>query len=249
MNSSIPFFMVESKSVEKINTIKKVSKFEEKKLGKKEAFLMTFIREAGKASLKTKIGNIKIPIQSVIRKPIPHIDLSFSKQIVPMKKKSYDIKMIKPLKKLPVLPRLVEKHKLPLLSEKKYLEKGLVEERIIEKEGKTFFKPLENVKLKKYGILNPLIADEQIKRINCIDLEVFVDVDSYKNISTGLKFKNVKEMNNLIKKFSRIAKQKISEDNPILNAKINEEFKINANLGTDYIPGSITLVRINSNQL
>ena len=255
MRSSIPFFMIESKPVEKIKTIRKISKFEEKKLERKEIFLMTFVRELGKSSMKINKHSIKVPIKSIIREPIPHRDLSFSKKLVPMKKKSYDNRIIKSLKQSSPLLKIEQKlpklsgkkHELPILP-KKHLEKVSDKKRINEQDGKTFFKPLEHTKLKKYGIFNSLIADERVKKINCLKLEIFVDIGSNKNIPTGLKFKDIKEMNKLIKKFSKITKQKISEDSPILNTEIEEGFKINANLGTNYIPGNLTLVRINSNR-
>jgi hypothetical protein len=228
---------------------------------KKEEFerrdlLKNFMMEAGKTSLERK-NKIKVPIQAVVREPIKKFDLDFSNLLPKHPSIVEDDKKRSLNKALPILPekpricRLDTKRagnlneglqvkKLPKLTDKKI---DITKSRIFERNGELYYQPINNVKFKKYGNIDPLIFDKDVMRIVCIDNKIFVDYKNHKHISTDLEFKKQKDVNKLIKKFAKETNTKISKDQPILNSKLPEGFIVHANYGTKFVPASFVLVR------
>lgn len=245
LKSNKIFFLREFKPSQSIEPIDKIS--QRKFSSEQVLFLRNFVKEIGKSSLRRRQPIlIKKPIQEkVVDKDIEFVKVlpKFKPKPVKRFEKKLPVLMNKKveIKKLPVL----EKKSLPIVEEKKKLPElstKISEERIYSENNITYYKPIKNIKSKQYGIITPLMADKEIKRISFDGTDIKVDYKNYKGIDIDLKFKNSKFVNKLIKNFAKEAGIEVSEENPILDIKIFG-FKIHANYGTKYVSPNFVLIR------
>ncbi|MBT3690619.1 hypothetical protein HOG16_00025 [Candidatus Woesearchaeota archaeon] len=235
-------------------------------------FLKNFIGEIGKASMKGNSTSLKIPIQVVVKEEVKVDRRDFSKLFPEPKKyekpvtkpKFYDEPVMKVevpkvvVKRLPYLPPKVQKHvpskvqkhvtpkikpKL-VLQDRKNMDMSLLKKRIYKKEGVYYYRPIDEGYDKKYGRIDALIADKDILRISCVDFVVKVDHRYRKNLPTGFKFTKSKDVNKILKKLAEDAGVSISDDNPLLDARIYEGFRVHANYGTDFIEPNFEMTRV-----
>ena len=244
---------------------------EEVKVDKKVIFLRSFIYSLGNASLR-KRNNVKIPIQTISREPISKIRFGLDRILPSFRPKPADNrrrfqKTVQPLfekgnpnlhvpeaprrelPKLQIKPKLgryvgelsgTEKKKQVILNEVRRPDTKLY-----HSAGKVFYKPKQASLLKEYGVLAPLILDREVLKIGCIDLEVFVDYRDNKNVPTGLKFKDEKEINKVIKILGEQAGIKVTKGDLVIDARIPEGFRIHGNFGNKFTPASFIMVREN----
>ncbi len=220
-------------------------------------FLKGLIHELGIASVREENSpSLKVPIQSIIREEVKDSDLDFS-DIVPQKEASlsdsgfYESDMFTETrtfeKTLPPLPDKKEK-KLPELLAKKVVEnikeeKTHTPSKIYSSGGIKYYRPMKTP-FKKYGIIDPLIADKEVTKIRCIDLIIRVDLKGHKNLRTGLKFNKAKAVNKIINKISKAVGLDITEEEPLLDFEMSEGFRIHGNYGTDFIAPTFEMVRL-----
>jgi hypothetical protein len=215
---------------------REVKKLEEVHLGK-VLFLRSFIVNLGISSLKKK-GQIKVPIQSVIRKPIGKGNLHFARKLQHFRPKPVEEEP-RFKKELPVLE---SRRKLPM---KRSYQIGGDDTRTTRDGNELYYNPLEKVKFKKYGKkIDSLFVDTGISKISTLGKEIFVDYRGHRGIFTGLRFKNQKEINRLIKRFAKESNVKISHKQPVLNSRLPEGFEVHANYGTEFVPARFTLIRL-----
>ncbi len=240
----------------------------EVKVNEKVIFLRSFIHSLGNASLK-RHNKVKIPIQTIDRSPIKKGILKvgnilpsfkprpvtkrkrFQKTVQPLfEKGNPNLKVPKrELPKLQIKPKLgryvgelsgTERKKQAILNEVRHPDT-----RLYHSAGKVTYKPKQASLLKEYGILAPLILDREIMKISSMDLEVFVDYRDNKNVSTGLKFKDEKEINKVIKTLGEQAGMTITKGDLVVDVRIPGGFRIHGNFGNKFTPASFVMIREN----
>ncbi len=239
MKTKKTYFMHED-YVEDIRPVSHVS-IDEKKI----SFLKSFINEIGIISSKES-PSVKVPIQSVLREKIKN-GFDFS-DVVPKQESSfYESKALPelPNKTLPTLENKRPRRTVDLVPQKEIEEK--IEKkpsgRVYSKEGVLYYKP-GKTSFKKYGIIDPLIADKEVTRIRCVDLIIRVDYREHKNLHTGLSFKKANDINKLLKKIAKEAGYDVSEEESLLDFDMPEGFSLHGNYGTDFIDPNFVLERI-----
>ena len=241
----------------------------EVRVDEKIIFLRSFIYSLGRSSLR-KRSNIRIPIQTINREPISESILKVGNILPsfkpkPMARKNYFHKTVQPLfekgnpslkvSKAPkrALPKLQHRPKLGKyvgdLSDSEKKKQVILNEvrqpdtRLYHSSGQVHYKPKQASLLKEYGVIAPLILDREILKISCIDLEVFVDYRDNKNVSTGLRFKDEKEINKVIKVLGEQAGMKITKGDLVIDVKIPEGFRVHGNFGNKFTPANFVMVR------
>ena len=251
-----PLFIYDPLLKEAEQLYEDVSKEVDKVHDPKAIFLKKFTLALIDAAGPRKLKDIKLELPEKneldIKPTIRHLkELSYGQNSrlstmpvkTPIEKKDF---LTKP--KIKTLPVLKDKHiqikKVhPIhnpLPKKEHYSKTI--ETPIHSEGyKIKFKP----KKEKFGKLDSLLMDKSIKSIHCLgpEKEIEVVINNQKE-KTQIKFNSDKEINNLIKLFAKQLKKKISEQEPILEGNLNEDMKIQAVYGTDFINPRFVLKRV-----
>ncbi len=258
MESKKTFFMYESH----ISNVKPIRKHNIR--DERVNFLKSFINEVGMVSMRQHPTSLKIPIQVMIKKKIKKDVVDFSEVFPePIKYEKpvthpnyYDRSVLKVNapevveKRLPYLPSKIKKPVAPkvkpkvVIHDRKKMDLSPLKKRIYQKEGVFYYRPIEKGYEKKYGLIDSLIADKDILRITCFDFVLKVDHKFRKNLPTGLKFNKSKDVNKILKKLAEDAGVSISGDEPLLDARVYEGFRVHANYGTDFIEPNFEMIRL-----
>lgn len=179
-----------------------------------------------------KIPKIEVP--KVIKKRLPYLPPKVKpKEIVKVKPQTIKVKPVKKVEKKKAIPAF-----------NRNVDLSLLKKRVYQKDGKLYYRPIEKGYEKKYGEIDPLIFDRNIIRITCFDYVLKVDNGYKKGLLTEIKFKKSKEVNRIMKKLAEDAGVVISEEEPLLDARIYEGFRVHGNYGTDFIEPSFEMVRL-----
>jgi len=121
----------------------------------------------------------------------------------------------------------------------------------IAKKNNVDFKNLDFIKLRyylikhlvKFGLIDPLLYDPKISKIICdgpgLKIEIIHD---NQELITNLEYNTPKQLNQFLKKIAEKTKQKLTEDEPTLEAEI-DNFSFRATLGTEDIPSKYVMER------
>ncbi len=96
-----------------------------------------------------------------------------------------------------------------------------------------------------YGLIDPLLDDEQLEEIMIIGPKrpVFVFHRKYEMMKTNLVFYEDKDIKNLIDKMARTIGRRIDIQNPILDARLPDGSRVNATIAPSSIDGSTLTLR------
>jgi len=94
-----------------------------------------------------------------------------------------------------------------------------------------------------FSKIDPLLHDLNIKSIICegINKPIYIDYQN-ERMETNIVFNTTEELNFIVYKFAEKTNERISEINPILNARYNE-FRIQANLGLGVVSSRFVIKR------
>jgi|GEM_PF-3239619 len=95
----------------------------------------------------------------------------------------------------------------------------------------------------KFGVLSPFFEDPEIHEVLCSgpDQLVQISFDTHTFLQTNLRF-SVEEMNSLITQIAKELQQPLTQEHPFLQGTY-EQFTVQANLGTDYVPPKFLFMR------
>lgn len=226
------------------NPLREEIKFEVKEVDDKVDFLRMFVKAVGRASLRR---HVKIPIQVIKRAEIPKVKYNLARVALPKVdtfNRYYDTKVSKVKKSLPFLEEK-KKVKREEFVERVVKKKEMVvekDDRIYERGGEKFYRIPSFAGKEHYRFVDPFLTDSYLDEIRVENNEVLVKYKS-KIFRTGLKFKDSKEVNNLLRKLGKVVGLKVSEREPMLNFSVPEGFKIYGNYGTKYAKPRVIFVR------
>ena len=218
------------------NPLREEVHFETREFDEKVDFLKVFVKAVGRASLRR---HIKIPIQAVRREEIPKVKYTNLARValprVNTFNRYYDSNVSKVKKRLPFLENK-QKIRREDFVERVVKKKETIfekDERIYERDGDRFYRIPSFAGKERYKFVDPFLMDSKLEEIRVENNEVFVKYKS-KIFRTGLKFKDSKEVNKLLRYIGKVVGVKVSEREPMLNFTIPEGFRIFGNYGTKY---------------
>ncbi|MDP3917010.1 MAG: hypothetical protein Q8Q42_01865 [Nanoarchaeota archaeon] len=92
-----------------------------------------------------------------------------------------------------------------------------------------------------FGLIDPLLHDSEITKITCDGPNLKIKITrGGEEYITNLEFKGRQQLDQFIKLIAKKSSQKISDNNPVLEANF-ENFRISATLGTEDIPSRFIL--------
>jgi hypothetical protein len=96
----------------------------------------------------------------------------------------------------------------------------------------------------KYGMLSPLIEDNDVNEIVCESAEnpISVNYKGQYDMKTNLKFESEKELKEIIQFLATKANQKVSAETPFLNVNFNN-FSLSANYGNEFIKPKFVIIK------
>ncbi len=99
--------------------------------------------------------------------------------------------------------------------------------------------------LAAFGVIEPFLHDKSIQKIICEreNSEITIIRENSK-FKTNIFFRTKEEINNIVRDFAEKTFQKVSEEDPILDATF-KDFRIHATLGTDILPARFIMIRQN----
>jgi len=223
------------------NPLKDEVKFEAREVDEKVDFLKTFVKAVGRASLRR---HVKVPIQVVKRDKIPKVRYNLARVSLPKIdnfNRYYDSNVSKVKKRLPFLEKkeVVKREEFIKKAPKVGFEK---DERIYEREGMKFYHIPSFAGKENYKYIDPFLTDTHLEEIRVEGRDVFVKYKG-KLFRTGLKFKDRKEINKLLKHIGKVVGVKVSEREPMLNFTIPEGFRVFGNYGTKYAKPRVIFLR------
>ncbi len=98
-----------------------------------------------------------------------------------------------------------------------------------------------------YGVINPIILDENIEDISCdgINIPIFVYHRKYGTLRTNLIFTDTDQLNSFVIKLASICDQGVSINDPILDGTSPDGHRVQAVYGTEISPrGSAFTIRL-----
>ncbi len=154
----------------------------------------------------------------------------------------------RPIKTLPLLESKITKPELPVIKKEipSYKEHITPLHKKTQVSNEGIYKIKFSPKKKIFGKIDSLLMDQEIKTIYCNgpNKQILVDTEFEESLKTNLTFKSTKEVNDVIKVFAKKSKTKISETNPVLEAKLSEKTKVQGIIGSEFVTPKFILKRI-----
>lgn len=98
-----------------------------------------------------------------------------------------------------------------------------------------------------YGVINPIVMDENIEDISCdgVNIPIFVYHRKHGTLRTEINFTDTEQLNSFVIKLASVCDQEVSINDPILDGTSPEGHRIQAVYGTEISPrGSAFTVRL-----